>query len=203
MTNKIKMTSLFMTLMGATIFQSLQAQVILLPIEENGADINVSKIAFAGNGCLPTASRLSQLNRKMVVLTHNGFEGSLANGSLIRKACTVRIPVTVQPGYQVALQAFTMGKAELAANETLTTTRELFVAGLSSEIQNTVFEGELEDRILVAPQAESELQFTPCGKSSVLAMNLSARLKANSGSFREGNFSLNKTRLSIVTRKCE
>lgn len=195
----VKTISLLMT-----VFISIaQADIITFPSNKIGTILDASKIAFGGNGCSQASVRITSINDKAAILSHGNLSGSLEGSNLVRKNCTVRIPISVQEGYQVALQAASSGKVELGDNDTLTTNRELFVASSTGKVQTRVYEGELNQRLQLLEQPESKLSFTNCGEDSILAMNLSALLRGNGRALKDSSFSLNKTVFRLIVRKCK
>lgn len=198
---KVKATSLLMTVLGAMMITA-NADVISFP-PGAGAQIVITDIAFAGNGCSQDNSSVDVFNNKAIMLTHPDFEGSSGSSSLVRKVCTLRIPVVIEEGYQVALQAVSYGRVDLSEQDALTTRRELFIAGSTGVVKSKVFEGDLNQRLLISKSSESELSFSSCGGSATLAMNLSAILKSNSRFAQDSSFSLATTRLNLVVRKCK
>jgi hypothetical protein len=200
--SKVSITSLVMVVYGTFIFSSAKADVIAFPTPGSGAQIVITDIAFAGNGCPQESSHVDVFNGKAIMLSHSDFSGSSSDSRLVRKSCTVRIPVEIEDGYQVALQAVSIGRVDLNEGDTLTTRRELFVTSSTGEVQSRVYEGNLSQKLQISKQATSDLSFTSCGGSAILAMNLSAILKSSSSSFQDSSFSLASTRLNLVVRKC-
>jgi hypothetical protein len=141
-------------------------------------------------------------NGKAIMISHPDFAGSSESSSLVRKVCTVRIPIVVEEGYQVALQAVSNGRIDLSEPGSLTTRRELFVAATSGAIHTKVYEGDLSQRLQVSKSPESELSFSSCGENAILAMNLSAILRSSNRFAQDSSFSLATTRLNLVVRKC-
>ncbi|MBY0414187.1 MAG: DUF4360 domain-containing protein [Bdellovibrionales bacterium] len=200
---QVRITSMLMAIVGFTFLSAAQADIITFPTEGSEPEISVSQVAFAGAGCPQDSSRALIIGSKAVLLSHPGFAGSLSEGNLVRKNCSVRIPVAGVEGYQVALQAQNPGRIDLGEQDKLTVNRELFVAGSTGEVQSKVFTGKVTQRIQIASLAESKLRFSNCGESAILAMNFSALLRASGRALKDSSFGFDKTRLNLVVRKCK
>lgn len=196
-----KFSSLFLSVISSAFLTVANADVISFPTPGSQAEIVFHDVSFAGNGCSQENTQVASFNGKAIILVHPDFSGSTSESRLVRKSCSVRIPINMEEGYQVALQATSAGRASISEGVSLSTRRELFLAGGSGEIFSRDYVGEQNSKITVSKQQTSKLQFSKCGGSAILAMNLSAVLKGSSASY-ESNFRLDNTRLNLVVRKC-
>ena len=196
-----KSITLSLIIFGATASVA-SADIITFPSNQAETSLDASQIVAAGSGCPQGTVNISSINSKVAVISHLELAGSIEDGNLIRKTCKVRVPVKGESGFQVALQATSSGRIELGDQDTISINRELFVAGSSGEVQTIAYQGELSRRLKVTELAESKLSFSACGADSILAMNLSAMLRAHGQSLIASHFNLNKTVIKLIVRKC-
>ena len=196
-----KFSYLFLSVVSAAVMSVANADIISFPTAGSQAEISFNEVSFAGNGCSQENTQVASFNGKAIILIHPDFSGSTSESRLVRKSCTVRIPIAMEEGYQVALQATSGGRADISEGTSLTTRRELFLAGSAGEVISKEYSDVQNSRITVSKQQTSKLSFSKCGGTAILAMNLSAVLKGSSSSY-ESNFNLDNTRLNLVVRKC-
>jgi Domain of unknown function (DUF4360) len=196
----IKVFSVLMTM----ILSSANAGIILSGDQENEPRLDLSKVGIGGNGCAKnTVETAISSDGETIILYHPELSGNLEDSNLLRKSCSVRIPVVVPEGYKVALQAVNFGEGFVERGDTLTVRRELFAVQAPGEVYSKAYNGLRYADISVDEEATSNLVFSGCGMDTTLAMNLSVLLKGNGENSASTGFYMDSTFLKLVIRKCK
>lgn len=149
------------------------------------AQISLGQPAYGGTGC-PAGSASATLTSDGSILSilfdqFTAEAGNTTGRRIDRKACSLRIPVDVAQGFQVALIAFDYrgfvavpygGQAVFDATYS-------YVGSQQNRFSKTFRGGTATDYSLRSELVSTSLVWSPCGKQVMLAANISARATSN------------------------
>ncbi len=160
----------------------------------------VGEIIYAGSGCLESDSAIRTITEDSFYIEHSNFRVDAKTSKIGRKNCSMRIPVEPSEGTQVALQAMSLVEVELSKKSQLRVARELFPVGERGRIVS-LKQGETERKILVLKK-ENELEFSECGKPTLLALNQNLLLQTKNLNLKDFA-EIKNTIVKVVTRPCK
>jgi hypothetical protein len=156
--------------------------VVLLSLTSEAQISLVSGVGSGGSGCPQgPADLVFNSQRKEIQIEFKNYvavAGSKEAAKTIdRKACALTIPVSVAPGYQIALGTVTLnGGAAIASDANGVVSLEAFFAGARGEVvESQLAKGRRSFRV---SSSQAAPLFAPCGQAVNLRVNTSARIQA-------------------------
>jgi hypothetical protein len=165
-----------MVVVSAIVTASLTAQ----------AQISLGQPAYGGTGC-PAGSASAALTDDGSILSilfdqYTAEAGNTTSRRIDRKNCSVRIPINVSQGYQVALLAFDYrGFAAVPNGGTAVFDASYSYIGGAPVRFSKTFRGGLNSNYSVAHELISTtVTYSPCGRTVMLDASTSIRAISNS-----------------------
>lgn len=160
----------------------------------------LGEIAYGGSGCPAQSASLNlQGDLATIELSEMYVEAGSRSGRRIdRKACSLAVPVMQIEGLQVGLLMSAHGRGYLRKGM-IDVSEEVFFSGeLGPKFhQNLTTHGHHNIQVGSPDLDESEVNWSECGKSTILRMNLSLLVSG------EGSASIEQLPFRIVTRECQ